>query len=208
MNAHNFVGQQQLLCLEDYFAGRCRAWGVFIDRFGKARRQFEVDIHGAWDGETLTLVEDFIYDDGEMEQRTWHIRKVGAQAYEGRADGVIGTAKGIVQGGALNWTYRFALAVGGRTLNVRFNDWLFLQRDGIMLNRAEVTKFGVLLGEVMLFFRKLTVKDENERTVSSPHSSSSMQGSSPGIGCSRLSEAGFSIAHSPGGQPLRSPSTP
>ena len=61
----------------------------------------------------------------------------------------------------MNWTYKFALNVGGRTLNVRFNDWLFLLRDGVMLNRAEVTKFGVLLGEVMLFFRKLSVTEEN-----------------------------------------------
>ena len=153
------------LRLEDYFAGRCKAWGVFVDRFGRARRQFEVDIQGTWDGETLTLVEDFLYRDGEVEQRTWHIRKTGAQGYEGRADGVIGTAKGVVQGSALNWNYRFALQVGGRTVNVRFNDWLFLQRDGVMLNRAEVTKFGVLLGEVMLFFRKLCATQDNGLTT-------------------------------------------
>ena len=202
MNAHNPVGQEKALCLEDYFAGRCRAWGVFVDRFGKARRQFEVDIHGAWDGQILTLVEDFLYDDGEVERRTWYITKVGARSYEGRADGVIGTAKGVVQGGALNWTYRFALAVGDRTLNVRFNDWLFLQRDGIMLNRAEVTKFGVLLGEVMLFFRKLPVETHNTEAAGSSRSAPSMQGSTFGRGCDSFGGAGVSLAHSSASQSL------
>ena len=52
-----------------------------------------MDIEGTWDGETLTLVEDFVYDDGETERRTWTIRKIDEHTYEGSSpDGVIGTA--------------------------------------------------------------------------------------------------------------------
>ena len=44
--------------------GADRAWGQFQDRFGEVRRRFRVEVDGTWDGETLTLVEDFVYNDG------------------------------------------------------------------------------------------------------------------------------------------------
>ncbi len=146
--------EQQVLSLEDYFTGRTRAWGIFQDRFGRLRRRFEVDIDGSWDGETLTLVEDFVFDDGELDTRTWHIKKIADTVYRGNAEGVIGTAEGVVKGNSFNWCYDFALKVGKKTINVRFNDWFFLQSDGIMINRAKVTKFGLLLGELTLVFAR------------------------------------------------------
>ncbi|MDH3474506.1 MAG: DUF3833 domain-containing protein [Rhodospirillales bacterium] len=155
MKPEDFAGREPKLLIEEYFAGRTKAWGIFQDRFGQLRRQFEVEIEGTWDGKTLTLVEDFLYDDGETERRVWRIAKGGEHEYEGRAEGVIGVAEGLAYGNALNWSYRFALKVGDSTWNVTFDDWLFLQSDGVLINRAEVTKFGVKLGEVTLVFRKL-----------------------------------------------------
>jgi Protein of unknown function (DUF3833) len=154
MKPEDFAGREPRFRIEDYFAGKTRAWGIFQDRFGTLRRQFVVDIDGRWDGETLTLVEDFVYDDGQTEQRTWRIRKTDDHGYEGKADGVIGIAKGESYGNALNWNYRFALKVGDGSWNVTFDDWMFLQDDGVMINRAEVSKFGIQLGEVTIAFRK------------------------------------------------------
>ena len=154
MKPEDFAGREPRFQLEDYFAGQTKAWGIFQDRFGKLRRQFEVDIDGTWDGETLTLVEDFVYDDGEVEQRIWRIRKTGEHSYEGEADGVIGTAKGAGYGNALNWRYDFNLKVGDSVWAVSFDDWLFLQGDGVVINRAEVSKFGIELGQVTLVFTK------------------------------------------------------
>ncbi len=154
MKPEAFAGRTPTLLIEDYFVGETRAWGMFQDRFGNVRRQFTVDIVGTWDGETLTLVEDFLYNDGEVEQRIWTITKTGDHEYQGQADGVIGIARGQAYGNALNWRYQFALPVGDRKLNVTFNDWLFLQDDRVLINRADVTKLGFRLGEVTLFFQK------------------------------------------------------
>ena len=140
--------------LEDYFLGHTKAWGIFRDRFGRLRKQFTVAIEGDWDGETLTLTEDFAYDDGKAERRIWHIRKAGPDTYRGSADSVVGAATGNVHDGAVNWRYRFALPVGGKSVTVAFDDWLYPQGDGILLNRADVSKFGIRLGEVTLVFRK------------------------------------------------------
>ncbi len=163
MKAEDFAEREPKLVIEDYFLGQTKAWGIFQDRFGKLRRQFEVIIEGSVEGDTLVLVEDFLYDDGEKEQRIWRIRRTGTHGYEARADGVVGLAKGEAYGNALNWTYRFNLKVGDSIWDVAFDDWLFLQADGVLINRAAVTKFGILLGEVTLFFQK-----EPRRAAASP----------------------------------------
>lgn len=142
--------------IERYFVGRTEAFGVFIDRFGRLRRRFEVVIEGSWDGRELLMVEDFVYDSGETERRNWRIRKTGTDAYEGEAEGVIGAAFGRQLGSAVNWRYRFALRVGGRVLNVAFDDWLFAMSDEVVINRARVRKYGFLLGDVILSFRRVS----------------------------------------------------
>ena len=169
MKPEDFAGREPRFRIEDYFAGKTRAWGIFQDRFGTLRRQFTVDIDGDWDGEILTLVEDFLYDDGQAERRTWRIRKTGEHGYEGSADGVVGTALGRSYGNVLNWHYRFALKIGDSTWTATFDDWMFLQDDGMMINRAEVTKFGLQLGEVTIAFRKdLGTANDAARGVPAP----------------------------------------
>ncbi|MDJ0934107.1 MAG: DUF3833 domain-containing protein [Kiloniellales bacterium] len=154
MKPEDFAGREPRLLLEEYFAGKTKALGIFVDRFGNLRRQFAVDIDGTWDGDTLTLVEDFLYDDGEIEQRVWRIRKTGAHSYEGRAGDVIGPAAGKAYGNVLNWQYRLALKVGDSTWKVDFDDWMFLQDDNVIINRAEISKFGFKLGDVTIVFTK------------------------------------------------------
>ena len=152
MKPQDFADQKPDLLLEEYFNGTTRAWGLFEDRFGNVRRQFTVDIAGSWDGTTLTLDEHFVYADGETDRRVWTIEKTGPHSYQGRAGDVIGVANGQRHGNALNWRYDVNLKIGGRAWRVTFDDWMFLQPDGVLLNRARVSKWGVEIGEVTLVF--------------------------------------------------------
>jgi hypothetical protein len=154
MRVEDFEGRQPRFVLEDYFAGDTKAWGIVRDRFGVVRRQFTVDMTGTWDGETLTLDEHFVYDDGATDRRTWTVRRIDENTYEGQAGDVIGTATGRSFGNALNWRYTLALPIGGRTWHVDFNDWMLLQPHDVLINRADMSKFGIRLGEIVLFFRK------------------------------------------------------
>ena len=154
MDPKQFKDAEPRLELEDYFAGETRASGIFEDRFGRLRRQFTVDITGTLDGDMLVLDERFEYSDGETDRRVWTIRKIGRHTYEGRADDVIGVARGEAYGNALNWRYDIDLKVGDGALRVHFNDWMFLQPSGVLLNRARVSKFGIEIGQVTLAFTK------------------------------------------------------
>jgi hypothetical protein len=161
MKPTDFAKTEPVLVIERYFDGETRASGIFEDRFGRVRRQFTVDITGTVKGDTLVLDERFRYSDGETDQRVWTIRKTAPSRYEGWADDVIGVAVGEASGNALNWQYDMDLKVGDSTLRVHFNDWMFLQPNGVLINRARVTKFGVEIGQVTLAFTKPEMRAAN-----------------------------------------------
>ena len=142
------------LVLEEYFEGETTAYGIFEDRFGKLRRSFKVDIIGTVEGNVLTLDEQFIYDDGERDRRVWTIDILGGGEYRGTAGDVPGYATGRVNGNAFNWKYKVDLKVGDDTWNVGFDDWMYLLEDGVLMNRAYVTRYGIEIGQVTISFQK------------------------------------------------------
>lgn len=154
MDIANLSRPSPELKIEEYFDGKVYAWGIFEDRFGNVRRQFQVEINGRWDGQQLVLDEQFLYDDGERDERIWTISKAADGTYSGTADDVVGQAKGISQGNALNWSYELDLPVGDGVWRVTFDDWMILQDGGVLLNRAYVKKWGFKIGSVTLSFQR------------------------------------------------------
>ena len=154
MKVTDYKNNQPEFVLEDYFSGRTMAYGVFENRSGEVINQFKVTIDGRVEGDVLILDEDFVYMNGDVENRLWEIKILPDGRYEGRTNGVVGLATGQRAGNAFNWTYVFDLNVGDSTYRVKFDDWMFLQEDGVMVNRAFVTKWGFNVGSVTLAFTK------------------------------------------------------
>ncbi|WP_299146796.1 DUF3833 domain-containing protein [uncultured Tateyamaria sp.] len=145
---------ERKLNLEEFFDGRVVAYGQFQDVFGTVRRRFEVEINGTWDGQTLTLVENFVYEDDSIEQRIWTLDKTGEDTWEGTAPGVIGTATGEERGDTFNWRYTIDLPVPEGTLRVTFDDWMWMLSDTRVLNRAYMKRAGVDIGDVIITFER------------------------------------------------------
>jgi Protein of unknown function (DUF3833) len=142
------------LDLRRYFDGPVTAHGMFSDRWGEVRRRFTVAMACSWKGEEGVLDEQFLYDDGERQRRVWHLRHLGQGAYVGRADDVVGEARGQTAGNAFRWGYTLRLPVDGRVWEVDFDDWMFLIDERVLLNRATMSRFGLRLGEVQLAFSR------------------------------------------------------
>lgn len=140
--------------LEEFFSGKLTAWGTFEDYSGKVTRRFRVEMIGTWEGNKGILDEDFYYDDGEEQKRIWRLTKEAPGIYTGEADDIVGTARGEVQGFALNWSYTMALPVDGEIYEVHFDDWMYLIDEKSLINKASVSKFGFEVGQVTLFIQK------------------------------------------------------
>jgi hypothetical protein len=149
-----YRGQTPALDLREYFNGTLDAHGVFQDRSGEVVKRFKVVIDARWQGDTGTLDERFTYADGSTQRRVWTITHLGGGRYTGRADDVVGEARGEAAGNALRWRYVMALPVDGKVYHVDFDDWMFLMDDKVMLNRSAMSKWGFHLGDVTLSFHK------------------------------------------------------
>lgn len=147
------VGYRELR-LEDYFLGRATGEGVFQDLMGRVRREFSIETQGRWDGDVFVLDEHFLYRDGATEHRQWRATKVGERRYEARAHDVVGVARGVCDDNTIRWTYVMRVPVGGRLIKLKFDDRMFLQRDGVLLNISDAKKFGLKVGRLCLAFRK------------------------------------------------------
>ena len=150
-----YAAQQPQLDVQRYFNGRLDAHGMFQDRSGTVIKRFRVLMRCHWEGDIGTLDEDFTYSDGTRQKRIWTLHKVSPQRFIGTAADVVGEAVGIVSGNALRWNYVLALPVDGKVHEVDFEDWMFLIDERVMLNRAQMSKFGFALGAVTLSFDKI-----------------------------------------------------
>lgn len=147
----------KVLKIEQYFSGKSKAYGILFDRGGVPQRYFSVDLLGTWDTktQTLTLEEDFVFNDGEQSRRVWVIRKTGPDEYRGKANDVIGEAKGFSRGNTFHWDYVLEVPYKGTSLALTIDDWLFLNDDNVLINRAEMYKFGFKVGEIVISFNRL-----------------------------------------------------
>lgn len=155
MSIQDYAKNSPKFDLFDYFQGNTRGWGIFQDRGGNLKRQFVVDLKGSIDDKgALVLEEDFVWSDGEISRRVWTITKEQNNHFTGTAADIHGEAKGQSAGNAFNWQYVMKLPVGDKVYKIKFDDWMFLQPDGILLNRAKMSKFGFAVGEVFISFKK------------------------------------------------------
>jgi Protein of unknown function (DUF3833) len=150
----DYAAEKPVLELRDYFSGTLDAYGLFTDRSGKVVKRFTVVMKGSWTGDDGVLDEDFTYSDGSTQKRIWRLKRLANGSYTGKADDVVGEAKGQQSGNAFNWTYTMALPVDGKVYEVQFDDWMYLMTDKVMLNKAAMSKFGFRLGEITLSFTK------------------------------------------------------
>ncbi len=151
---NHYKGTEPPLDLKAYFNGPIKAWGVVQDRKGHVTRRFDISMVGTWDGDTGTLEEHFDYYDGKTQKRTWTIKKIADNSYEGSADDIIGMATGNLEGNAMRWAYVMDLDVGDKTYRITFDDWMFLMNDGVLINRSYLKKFGITVAELTIFMQK------------------------------------------------------
>jgi hypothetical protein len=135
---------------EEFFLGTVSGRGIVQDRWGRLRRAFVVDMHGAWSGADFVLDEFFRYRDGTVQRHIWRVTKGTGGRYWASADDLIGLAEATVEPGALRWRYRLRVPVRGRRIVFAFDDRMYLTDDGTVLDVSDIRKFGIRVGRLVL----------------------------------------------------------
>ncbi|MFQ2109030.1 DUF3833 domain-containing protein [Aeromonas rivipollensis] len=152
----DYRGQGPNWDLARFFNGKLVAHGLVTDRSGEVTSRFRVEMQGRWREGKGELFEQFYFDDGRQQTRTWFLSKGVDGHWRGTASDVVGEAVGKTAGYALNWRYQLDLALpDGEVVRVSFDDWMYLLDQDRLINRAEISKFGIHLGEVILYIERL-----------------------------------------------------
>ena len=150
----NVVSKEIPFELLEYFDGETAAWGLVVDRFGNLQRTFKVKLTGKRDNTKLLLKEYFTYNDGEREYREWVITKTETGLYEGKSKDIIGVAKGKKVNNTLRMVYDTTIHIGETGIRVSFDDRFVKPDKTVVINRAEILKWGVKIADVTIFFSK------------------------------------------------------
>jgi len=155
MSGQQYLNQEPAFNLQNFFTGEIKAWGIVQDRKGNVINRFDVDMIGTWDGNEGKLVEDFLYYNGDEQQRIWYITNDGNGNYTGRADDIVGEADGMTFGNAGNWKYIMDVPVEDKTYRMTLDDWFWMMNDNVLMNRSYMKKFGITFAEITIFMQKI-----------------------------------------------------
>ena len=138
------------LVLENFFNGQLSASGILKDRKGLVTRFFNVDIQASWQDGVGTLVEDFIFDDGEKQQRIWTLTKISENKYEAHAADVKRKTTIEVSGNSMFMEYVLIVPYNDSTIDITIDDRMYLVNEHLLINESKMTKFGFSVGEINL----------------------------------------------------------
>jgi len=110
---------------------------------------------GSWDEKGVgTLDERFVYDDGEVQTRTWTMKPIKEGVFNATAGDIIGDSLMQAQGNTVMLDYTMRVPYKGSTIDIDVRDWLHLQDDGVIINHSKMKKFGFDVGELVITILK------------------------------------------------------
>ena len=157
MAIEDFANGKPVFAPEIFFGGHTKSWGVIETRGGAPDEVFQSEADGYRpSGNGLTLRQHFTFGDGKIIDRHWRVVKIDEHHYEGMANDVIGTAHGEAYGNVFHWIYTLALTPGNPFKNVTMDQWMYLQEDGTLTNRAAIRKLGITVATVTEHFQRVS----------------------------------------------------
>lgn len=140
--------------LQEFFSGSLTAHGILKNRSGEVIRYFNATLEGSWKGGVGVLAERFVFDDGEVQERTWIMTPNERGEYSATANDVVGSGEINMAGNALFMKYVLKVPYDGDLLEVNVDDRMYMVKEGVVINESVMTKFGVEVGYLSIVIQK------------------------------------------------------
>lgn len=146
------------ITLVSAFQGRTTGRGHFRVWLTGDERRFTARLNGTVTGpegaQTLTVVEDFTYDDGQKDRLTWVFRRTGPGRWQGKREDTVGEATVIEADGRIRLSYTADFKSPSGVNRLGFQDILYAGPDGTIANDAVVSKAGIAVASVRFVIRR------------------------------------------------------
>ncbi len=146
------------ITLVSAFQGRTTGRGHFRVWVTGDERRFTAKLNGTVKGRTgartLTVVEDFLYDDGQKDRLTWVFREQAPGRWTGKREDTVGEATVIEEDGRIRLAYTADFRSPSGVNRLGFVDILYSDPDGTIINDAVVTRAGIAVASVRFVIRR------------------------------------------------------
>jgi Protein of unknown function (DUF3833) len=146
------AGPGPAITLVSAFNGRTTGRGHFRIWLTGDERRFSATLRGTVTGRegarTLTVAEDFVYDDGQTDRLTWVFRETGPGRWSGKREDTVGEATVIEENGLIRLTYTADFRSASGINRLGFEDILYGLPDGRVVNDAVVSRAGIPVASV------------------------------------------------------------
>jgi len=149
-NVSLYQSRKPILVPEKFFDGTLAAHGILKNRDGEVTRTFNATINAYWNEGIGTLEEKFLFDDGEVQYRTWKLKPSTNGTYIATAGDVIGDGAAGIAGNAMNLNYKLRIKYKNGTLDLSVDDWMFLVDENTIINESVLTKWGFKVASIQL----------------------------------------------------------
>lgn len=140
------------------FRGRTTGRGHFRVWLTGDERRFTARLNGTVTGRegarTLTVVEDFLYDDGQEDRLTWVFREQGPGRWTGKREDTVGEATVVEEDGQIRLSYTADFRSPSGVNRLGFQDILYATPDGTIVNDAVVSRAGIPVASVRFVIRR------------------------------------------------------
>lgn len=145
-----YQGNQPSFAPEQFLQGALTAHGVLKNRSGEVTRYFNATIDASWQDGIGTLEERFVFDDGEVQYRTWTLTPTSGTTFNATAGDVVGTGTGATAGNALNLKYVLEIDYNDKKLKLNVDDWMWRVDEHTVINQSTLSKWGFTVGTIQL----------------------------------------------------------
>ncbi|MEW6990997.1 DUF3833 domain-containing protein [Colwelliaceae bacterium 6441] len=154
----DYKESQPTFDIKRYFNGEMLAWGMVQDYSNLTTRRFCVELKATWQENIGELAETFYFNDGEISYRTWKLTQLPQGKYSGTAEDVVGVAHGEQSGFAFQWQYQLLVPIDEDIYTFTMDDWMYQIDQERVMNKTSMSKLGVKVAEITLFFDKASNK--------------------------------------------------
>jgi hypothetical protein len=146
------------ITLVSAFEGRTTGRGHFRVWLTGDERRFTAILNGTVKGRagdrTLTVVEDFAYDDGQKDRLTWVFRETGPGRWTGRREDTVGEATVIEADGKIRLSYVADFRSTSGVTRLGFEDLIYGAQDGTIINDAVISRAGIPVASLRFVIRR------------------------------------------------------
>ncbi|MEM6619765.1 MAG: DUF3833 family protein [Pseudomonadota bacterium] len=141
--------------IREHLDGRMVCEGVLYGPLGRVVTRFVADFEGTWEGNKGRLRESFRYDSGSTQDREWTLTTHNDGTFDALASDLAGPGTGVMDGSAVRLSYRIKLPESGGGHELDATDWMYLLDNGTIVNRSQLSKFGIKVAELVATIRKV-----------------------------------------------------